>query len=342
MASIFERKGSPFWYVKYRDEKTGLWKDRSTGIRVAGADSKRKAKLHALKLSCAESADGNVKSPERWDSWVQEYFDIRYGDARVERNKTRIRANSAWNAIYSYLNENRVYSPRQLTYAVAAGYFEWRKTFDWGFKKIAHNTAVTEIRFLSVVMREAVRRGFADANCVRDVETKREQPKQKDAFTSEELRTIEQGLKGDDIPQWMREQYLVLSRQGCRSSEAFVPMREVDEKNMTLRLLLKGGKHFTAPLHPDLLPLVELARKEKRTHLVPLTRYAPKNWHTFFRRIGIEASVHWLRVTVITRMLLQKYTTAEVCAWIGHSEEVQRIYRKIKPHELAPPTWNVG
>lgn len=340
MASIYKKTRSPFWYVRYRDESTGLWKDRSTGIRLTDDDSKRKAKAAAFKLTCAESSDGRSRVAERWESWVFEYFDIRYG-ADVEKNLTRIRARAAWDAIGVYLAERGVRTARQLTYSVAAGYFEWRKAQTWGGRKICHNTAVTEIRFLSVAMREAVRRGFADANCVRDVETRRERGKQKDAFTTEQLRRIEMELRRDEVPEWMREHYLVLSRQGCRSSEAFVPMEKVDEKHMTLRLLLKGGQEYTAPLHPDLLPLVVKARSEKRSHLIVPVRYAPKQWHTFFHRIGMAASVHWLRVTVITRMLLQGYTTAQVCAWIGHSEEVQRVYRKIKPSELAPPTWAV-
>ena len=298
MASIFKRKGSPFWYVKYRDADSGLWKDRSTGIRVDLPDSKRKAKQQAFHLSCAESADRDVRSPERWDSWVWQYFDVRYGVESDERNKTRIRARSAWAAVGAYLAEKKVKVPRHLTYAAAAGYFEWRKARKRGGRTITHNTAV---------MREAVRRGFADANCVRDVETRRERGKQKDAFTTEQLRSIEHALKLQDCPQWMREHYLVLSHQGCRCSEAFVPMDRVDEKNRTIVLRLKGGEEFTAPLHPDLLPLVATARAEKRTHLVPLMRNAPKLWWNFFRSIRIEASVHWLRSTVITRMLRQNY-----------------------------------
>ena len=341
MASIFKKTGSPFWYVKYRDDDTGLWKSRSTGIPLSDPESKRKAKAEAYKLSCAERSNSRVRQVERWQFWVPEYFDIRYGAESDGRNLTRIRARSAWASIAAYLAECKVATPRQMTYKVAAGYFEWRKARKRGGRCITHNTAVTELRFLSVAMREAVRRGYAEANCVRDVETRREAGKQKDAFTVEQLRRIEMELRRDETPEWMREHYLVLSRQGCRSSEAFVPMRNVDERNMTIRLLLKGGKEYTAPLHPDLLPLVAKAREEKRKFLINPVRYAPKQWHTFFRRIGMESSVHWLRVTVITRMLLQNYSTAQVCAWIGHSEEVQRVYRKIKPSELAPPTWTV-
>ena len=341
MASIFKKTGSPYWQIKYLADDDA-WRNLSSKIRInAGREGKRKAQELAQQYSRKESPSARARCSERWERWVFDYFDRKYGAEEPKNPKltTRIRARAAWTAISDFLEEKKVRTPRQLTYTIAACFIEWRTAEHTGARTIHHNTAVVELRFLSSVMREAVRRGMADANCVREVQARRIAGKQKDCLTPEQIAAVESRLALDETPQWMREHWLVLTRQGCRCSEAFAPMHQVSETTGTIRLRLKGGKIFTAPLHAELLPLVEKARKERRAHLIAPQKNAPKLWWNFFRECGVNASIHWVRVTVITRMLLGNYTTAQVCAYIGHSEEVNRVYQKIKPHQIVPPKW---
>jgi hypothetical protein len=345
MATILKHKRSPFWQIKYLADD-GLWRTVSSKVPVAdGKKGKARAAGIAAEYSKREAPDARARTSERWNSWVVEFFNRKYGTADDPKNpkrETRLRAQAAWSHILEFLELHRIKSPRQLSYNTAEKFIGWRTTKQPGKQAAAHhNTAVTEIRFLSLVMREAVRRGMADANCIREVEARRIPGKQKDAFTAEQKELIEAKLK--NAPQWMQEHWLVLTRQGCRCAEAFVPMHRISEPQNTMHLRLKGGKIHTAAIHPDLLPLIAKAREAKRETLVIAPgnpKNAPKEWWNFFRKeCGIAASIHWVRVTVITRMLISGYTTAQVCAYIGHSEEVNKIYRKIKPHEVKPPSW---
>jgi site-specific recombinase XerD len=342
MASIFIKTGSPYWQIKYLAEDN-VWRNVSSKIRHdQGRESKRKAMALCAEYTRRESPSARARVSEKWESWVFDYFDRRHGielDGENRKAKTRMRARAAWNQISSFLDEHKIRTPRQLTYEIAAKYIDWRTTERKGMRKAHHNTAVVEFRFLSSIMKEAVKRGFTESNCIRDVEVRRIPGKQKDCLTAAQKSALEARISDPATPQWMREHWLVLTRQGCRCKEAFVPMREISESTGTMRLELKGGKMFTVQIHPDICPLIATARAEKRTHLITPQRNAPKIWWNFFRECEIEASIHWVRVTVITQMIIAGYTTAQVCAYIGHSEEVNRIYQRVHPHQITPPKW---
>lgn len=331
MASVYTRPGSSFFWISYRDPLTRKIRRESTKFSVDAIDGRR----HAL-AQAAFRTQGELESPraadhELWQAWVPGFLEERYAASPL----TLLRAKDAWVALYAYLRAQHVAAPRQLVYKLAAGYLGWRKDAKKsGLRSVHHNTAVLEAKFLSVVMRQAVRLGFAIGNPCREVELRRTPAKQKPEISPQDERLIEYALARKDVPQWMRDHWLVLMRLGCRSTEAFTPLHYIDDRFATIRLRIKGGGSHTAPLHKDLKPLVARARAARRGTLVEVQRYAPKQWHTFFKRLGLPYSIHCTRVTVITRLLRAGYTPAEVCAYIGHSEEINVLYRRLRPADV--------
>ena len=137
--------------------------------------------------------------------------------------------------------------------------------------------------------------------------------------------------------EWMRDCWLVAMRQGCRFSETAVHFSQIDTQAGTIRFRIKGGREHTAPLHPDLIPLVEKARKTKRKTLVELPQYAGKVWWHFFRQIDLShLCFHCTRVTVITKLARTNAPESHTMAYVGHANEtVHAIYRRLKAADVA-------
>ena len=134
----------------------------------------------------------------------------------------------------------------------------------------------------------------------------------------------------------MRDCWLVAMRQGCRLSETAVPIGNIDLPRRVITFLGKGGRIHAAPLHHDLLQLVRRAKKERRSHLVRLPKYAAKKWHQFFRRLGLRhLSFHATRVTVVTRLARKGFSMAQTKAYVGHaSDTVHAIYQRLSPVDV--------
>jgi integrase len=135
---------------------------------------------------------------------------------------------------------------------------------------------------------------------------------------------------------WMEEAFLVGMRQGCRLMEIRCPMASVDTERMVITFQIKGGRLHAAPLHPDLLGLVEKARAEKREFLVNVPSDASKQWATFIRKIGFDYTFHCTRVTVVTRLCEAGFSESQTMAYVGHSSHlVHALYRKMRPVSVA-------
>ena len=330
MAHLYSRTHSRFWWISYRDPATGRVVRRSTGIALDAAGAKQRANAMLFERQRAELDAPTVREPERWERWVSEFLDQRYEHSP----KTLQRVRQCWAALSVYLTERAVKVPRALTYRVCADYVTWRTHGVKGRKAVHHNTAVVEMKFFGVIMREAVRSGLAPGNPVREVELRRLPAKEKDEIGIEDQRRIERALV--DAPAWMRDHWLVLMKTGCRSDEAFVPMERINWTDHTMLLRLKGGRLHATPMHPDVIALAAERRRGGHALLIDRPRYAPKLWWQFFRGLRMQFSIHCTRVTVITRLLRAGCTTAQVCQLIGHTEEVNRIYRRLKASDARP------
>lgn len=330
MASLFRRKKSRFFWINYRDPATGKVVQKSTGIDASeGGPSRRKAKQLEALWTQREMAAPRTRETERWEAWADTYLSERYGDRGSLRP-----ARLGLRDLLVYFREIGVRTPRQVTYSIAAGFVTWRLNTNL-LGKVKPSTARLRFVYLSVLMAEAVRRGFVEANPCREVELPRGPAKEKKEITVENQARIESELR--TMPEWMREQWLVLLRQGCRVSETAVPLNEIDTDGMTITFRIKGGKKHSATLHPDLLPLIAKARARGRSALIegPAIGSWSAIWSKFFIKRNLPYSIHCTRVTVITRLIRAGHSIAEVSNFIGHTEAVNRVYRKLKPRDSA-------
>ena len=337
MASIYERPNSPFHWLKFRDPNTGKMARKSTGYRVGDPGARNKAMIMANEASNAELKMKGVKAGEHWGAWVPGYIATRY----ITNEATKRRVKSDWTTCEIFLREFGVLAPRHLDYATAALFIPWRTSDRCTRSKVKHNSALNEFRFLKMICREAVRRGFASVNGCAEVELRRRAPKVKPEISTEDQAKIEASL--ENRPGWMRDHWIFLMCQGCRAAEARVPLDRVNEARNEITLRLKGGKLHTAPMHESVLALYHKAKKEGAEVMVdvPLMSFSG-TWKLAFKAVGLDISVHSTRVTVITRLLRAGKTPAEVCAFIGQTESVNAIYRRLKPQDVRSLTSILG
>jgi hypothetical protein len=117
------------------------------------------------------------------DRWVPKFF-----ERHCPSKKTLYRYEGAWKWIMLWLQRKRIHSPRQTTYRLGIEYLDWRTTFKKRTGKIVRrNTAILELKLLSLVMGEAVRMGYADANPLVSMKIRRERTAKKPELTDEEI-----------------------------------------------------------------------------------------------------------------------------------------------------------
>ena len=291
----------------------------------------------ANELSRAELESGRGHPREHWDAWVPGFLGNRYAESGI----TLRRVEDYWHAVRAFLTARRVQAPRNLDYATAAGYVQWRVSTKLKGRKVRKNTAISELRFLKLLCREAVRQGYTNVNPCAEVETRLDPRKAKAEISEEDERKIEVVL--NDAPQWMRDHWTVLICQGCRLREAEVPLDMIDEFRMEIAFRIKGGRTHRTTMHPALLPLLYRAREAGQKTLVKIESGNPsRDWVRLFEKAGLKLSVHSTRVTVITRLLRKGFSAARVCAYIGHTEMVNVIYRRLQPADVRVLALELG
>jgi hypothetical protein len=112
-----------------------------------------------------------MKAEHRWDAWVPGYIALRYTNSE----RTRERMEFAWRFLSLYLEENGVLGPQQVTRALCLNFIAWRrkKKHAQGFNGVCHNTALQDLKLLSVLLGEAVHRGIIQSNPCRDLGLKK-------------------------------------------------------------------------------------------------------------------------------------------------------------------------
>jgi hypothetical protein len=330
MASLFQRPRSRFWWVKYRNPATGKIVRESTGIDATLPGSKARAKARASELTRRELLAPKTNPGERFESWASDYLERRYAKTGSLRN-----ARLALHDLLAFVRERELVSPRQISYAIASEFVPWLEK-----RGLSRNTARLRSIYFSILLSEAVRRGIAEANPFREVRNRKAATKQKKEISETDQLIIEAALV--EKKEWMREQWLVLMRQGCRISETYVTLDRIDEKQETIIFRVKGGRMHTAQLHPDLLPLITKARTEGRKTLIEAPPSAGPIWSDFFAKLGLPYSIHCTRVTAITRMLRDGHSAAQVASFIGHSELINRVYRRLQPSDARALLKSLG
>ena len=277
------------------------------------------------------ASDGGNAIMRNWvPGWINHHY---------TNEQTVIRVRNAWAHLSGFFKTKKILHPEEVTYGICHEYMKWRtnaaackeekrRLGNW-------NTALTELRFLGTIMQEALSQGWILGNPCARLRLGRKNVKEKRPVSREEQERIEKELPNK--PQWMQDSWLVGIKQGCRISEVKVPMSLLPHGTKVIPFKIKGGRFHNAPLHKDLLPLIERRREEGATLLVDLPANASRDWNKWLTELGYEdLSFHCLRVTVITRFAQADVTAEKAMQYVGHcSEMVHAIYRKLRPKDVA-------
>lgn len=328
MANLMRRPRSPFWYVQYRDPKTGGWRRKATKYRAGIGSDTRKARELAAEYSLRESQDVPATNKEHWKEWAGPWL------ASLKLSpKSITRYQSSWENLMVFFRAREISAPRYVTYAVCMDYMEWRKKTKLGHKKMpaCHNTARLELQVLGFVMGEAVRRGFTAANPCRELHIGRDKPREKPELSDRQITKIRKALESE--AEWMRDAFELAIHHGCRLSECRVPMTNVDFKRGVITFgKTKGDKPFSVPIHPGILPLLKRKAESKAKFVSDVPGNDSKPFTLLFKKLGLEGvSFHSTRVSVVSRLARCPEIKQEVAMrYVNHSSElVHRIYQRL-------------
>jgi hypothetical protein len=329
--SVYRRAGRPTWYVAFDGAHGRVC--RSTGFRIDDPDGERKARRWGeerdVHVPAATAGDSHA-----WDRWVISWLRDQY--AEPEQAKTLRSYLGAWSFLRLYLRERRIQGPEQLTYSDVTGYIPWRtKRTKRSGKKVTKNTALHNIRILSVIMREAVRRNWCQGNpCDRLGVKKAAITKPRPEITDDEIARIREGLR--TRPEWMRVAFEIALHQGCRLRETQVPLRDVDLDRRTITFRAKGGDTYTSALHPALVPLLRDLKARGATVACRIEHHSSRNFTRFLQSIGLgHLCFHCTRVTCITRMARAGVPVQQAMRYVHHAtESIHAIYQRLRADDL--------
>ena len=330
MASLVNRKASAFWYVKFIDSATGQRTFKTTKYRKDDPAHTKKARALAAELTSREYQVAARSPAERWESWVGPFLGRHCSSLR-----TLDRYKLAWSWVNMFLQERRIHSPSQLTYQDAIGFLEWRTMYKKRRgKTVKLNTALNDIKVLRIVMRQAVRLGYAAGNPVDRLGVAKEESKEKPELTDADIRAIRAALKTK--PEWMQVSFEIAVHTGCRESETQIDFSNIDLKRKTVTFANpKGGKAraFTVPLPDPLVPLLRKLKREGYTHtLLNPPAMMGKAWWEFFKEDlkRPDLCFHCCRVTFVTRLARAGVPQSSAMRLVNHSSTlVHRIYQRL-------------
>ncbi len=326
MASIYKDSESPFWYLKFKDA-AGKWRCKSLRpLRHGIPCDTRKAKAKADQQSLEE----HTRSPHRdsWASWVKPYLEGRYLNA-----DTRRRALNAWGRLSEYFTALGIGSPQELQYRDCIEYMPHRT------KEAEHNTARLELKILSVVCDEAIRRGMIAKNPASKLGIPRVRGKERPELSDDDISKIRLALKSE--PDWMSHAFEIALHLGCRLNETsvFVSDLDLDAGKIHFRKT-KGDKPFSVPIHPAIKPLLQkltVGKFLKEGKIMDMPANAARDFHRFFKKLAIEGvTFHSTRVTVASRLARSGYPISKAMRLLNHgSELVHRQYQRLQAEDVA-------
>ena len=334
MAYLRKHSRSPFWQIRKRDLDSGEWIQKSTGLRHDNPSDTRKAQRLAEKATAEERQLGTATNNPAFNAWVPGYIATHW-----QRPESKRRYTTAWQAVKLFLNENGITYPRQIRYAHGDAYLRWRGASDVHGRKVGHNTALLEVKFLSQLVNEAIRREFCESNPIARLGVARKAAKVKPELTDDQIKTLRRKLASE--PDWMRTAFEISLYTGCRFSECEIPMENIDLEAGSIRIRdSKRGdtdprKYFTVPIHPSLKPTLARLASEGAEVTCRLSRDKNGRINYFFRQCKVAASFHSLRVTFITRCHRAGLSETDAMRLVNHSSQlVHRIYSRLNVDDV--------
>jgi integrase len=342
-ASIYPRARSPYFWCSYWCPEKMRRLHKSTGFRLDDPAGHKKALRFAQDKSEESKASRGLSSREAWGAWVEVFLKLRYADG----SRTLERYLGAWDWLRTFLVEKKTPTPAGVDYNLVLEFITWRtgQRRNNG-KKISRNTALCDVRVWSVVMREAVRRGFCQGNPCDRLGIKRVPTKERPELTRTEIEKIRAAVlaKEGHLPwceRWMTVSFEFALHQSIRLRATAIPMERIDTEKHLLMWQTKsrhGEERFvTKRLHANLIPLVEALRKEGATVTCTIPRMAGKIWWQLRKEIGLShTTFHSTRVTVVTELARKGVSEQQAMAYVEHSSRiVHRIYQRLVSPDLA-------
>ena len=344
--SIYQRDGRPFYYASFVPPNAYKRVHVSTQIRVADTTGKARAYEWACeRAKLSRVHDAGVD--EHWHAWVVRFLEQRYRRSPLSLSRYL----TSWRVWEKYLTKEKIMGPRGVSFQTIRDFLDWRTGPEQekrSGKRVSHNTAMTDIEGFRLIMGEAVRRGWRTDNPCRELGISRDPAKEKVEIMDDEMATIiaalDKFVAERPHKDWMRISWEIARWQGCRLSETqFDIRRHVNFDEDTIWFRGKGGVEIHTSLSPQLKPYLQKMLASGRTFTCKFPRMgvgaagaASKFFRQFFDELGLpHISFHCTRVTVITKLIRADVPLAQVMAFIGHAdEEVNRIYRKLKPRDL--------
>lgn len=352
MASLFKRARSPFWWIKYRDPFTGKVRRDSTGFRFHIAPETRRARELEAERTLAERATARLSQGEAWGKWVPQYIATRY----AQSPRTESRFQTAWRNLQLFFGEQKITAPRNLTREQCSAYFAWRQRADLkqGKYRAGHNTALLEMKILALLMKEAVRRGYARENPARDLGIKRAPRKVYPEFTEEAFALILQAIPNEPekYRQFLRNSFLIARWHGVRLLETHLnPQTQVwqQEINGQMRWMIlfhqKGDRHKPKLLHPELVPLLTELKRQGARETYALPDRPSRVWFNFLNKCGVKkllpnACFHSLRVTAASRLARAGVPIHLAMEYLTHaSTTIHLAYIRYQPQDMEKCHW---
>ncbi len=329
MASLKKVKRSPYWYIRFRDLETGIWKDECLKLRHDNDQDTIKAHKECAKRTAAEQAVSPQNGGD-FSAWVPMHLQSHYKNPRsLERYQI------AWDTIAGWLKGKKIRHPREFKYQHVMEYVEWRK------QQVKHNTARLEIGFFKGILREACAREFLDKNVISLARFPIVPAKQKKELTSDEIQKIRETLKSKD--EWMGTVFEILINLGCRFNEARIHKSRVDFVNKTIQIedskrkANDPRKLYTVPMKERFVEYLQGLKWEEGYSVPEFKKSSNQRFNEVLKSV-CEATSHSCRVSFITRCHRAGLTALEAMQLVNHSsDDVHKIYSRlnIKDSEAA-------
>jgi len=336
--SVYQRSDRPTFYVAYDCPVHARRVCESSGVLLTDPRGKLAAYAYAREKSSSGVAHGQAGDVSRWENWVEAWLQMRFAG----KLKTLTSYLGAWKFLSFFLRENKVPTPRALTYRHAVEFVLWRESqVKKSGKTPGRNTALHNVKVLSRIMREAVRRDFCKGNpCFRLSEDVPPAPvPEKPEYTNDQIALVRAELKRrariGRPSEWMPIAFEIALHQNCRLAATQIPMERIDLERDTIQFHEKGDVYFTVPIHPELKPLLARLKAEGRAVTCTLPRFASRIFSRVLRAIGLPHCFHCTRVTGITRFARAGVPEQQAMAYVHHgSWAVHRIYQRLKPADV--------
>jgi integrase len=336
--SVYTRPGRPTFYVAYDCPLRARRVCESSNVRLDDPRGKLAAYAYAREKSASGVMHGQPREATQWNNWVEPWLRMRFAN----KPKTLTSYLGAWKFLSAFLHEHKIPTPRALIYQHAVDFVNWRQSQKKRSGRLpGRNTALHNCKVMSRIMREAVRRNYCVGNpWFRLSEDIPEDPvAEKPEFTDADVARIRAEFarprRFHDCPDWMPIAFEIALLQGCRLRATQIPMERIDLEHDTIQFHEKGGKVFTAPIHPELRPLLVRLKADGRKQTCTLPHLASRTFTRMLRRIGLPHVFHCTRVTVVTRFARASVPEQQAMAYVAHGGwAVHRIYQRLKPADV--------